>query len=74
VGGFHTAPVVDADVHSDPPWLATAYIPGPTLVAQLAAEGRFELEVSRTFGLDEAAEAQRVSEAGHVRGKLVILV
>lgn len=45
-----------------------------SIVAQLAAEGRFELEVSRTFKLDEAAEAQRVSEAGHVRGKLVILV
>ncbi|MGW4928368.1 NADP-dependent oxidoreductase [Agromyces sp. NPDC004153] len=43
-------------------------------VADLAAEGRFELEVSRTFGLDEAAEAHRVSEAGNVRGKLVILV
>ena len=44
------------------------------LVAELAAAGRFDLEVSRTFGLDEAAEAQRVSEDGHVRGKLVILV
>ncbi|WP_243766785.1 hypothetical protein [Streptomyces sp. GC420] len=31
VGGFHTAPVVDADPDGDPPWLATAYIPGPTL-------------------------------------------
>jgi len=30
--------------------------------------------VSRTFGLDQAAEAQRLSEAGHVRGKLVILI
>ena len=44
------------------------------LVAELAAAGRFDLEVSRTFGLDEAALAQRVSEDGHVRGKLVILV
>ncbi|MFC9915359.1 serine/threonine-protein kinase [Streptomyces sp. NPDC127197] len=39
VGGFHTAPVVDADVEGDPPWLATAYIPGPTLAEQLATEG-----------------------------------
>ena len=44
------------------------------LVAELAAAGGFDLEISRTFSLDEAAEAQRESEAGHVRGKLVILV
>jgi serine/threonine protein kinase len=39
VGGFHTAPVVDADVEGDPPWLATAYIPGPTLVEHLDTNG-----------------------------------
>src|SRR5579862_8583609 len=31
VGGFHTAPVVDADPAADPPWMVTAYIPGPSL-------------------------------------------
>ena len=31
VGGFYTAQVVDADVEGDRPWLATAYIPGPSL-------------------------------------------
>ena len=29
VGGFHTAPVVDADPAGDPPWMVTAYIPVP---------------------------------------------
>ncbi|MEU0489194.1 hypothetical protein ABZ249_08185 [Nocardiopsis sp. NPDC006139] len=29
VGGFYTAQVVDADTSATPPWLATAYIPGP---------------------------------------------
>ncbi|MFD0431948.1 hypothetical protein ACFQ60_46515 [Streptomyces zhihengii] len=28
VGGFYTAHVLDADPDGDPPWLATAYIPG----------------------------------------------
>src|SRR5579859_6358556 len=28
VGGFHTAPVVDADPDADPPWMVTAYVPG----------------------------------------------
>ena len=31
VGGFYTAQVVDADPDADPPWLVTAYIPGPSL-------------------------------------------
>jgi serine/threonine protein kinase len=31
VGGFHTAPVVDADPHADPPWMVTAFIEGPSL-------------------------------------------
>jgi len=35
---------------------------------------RFSLPVSRTFPLDEIAEAHRASEGGHVRGKLVLLI
>ena len=31
VGGFHTAPVVDADPYDNPPWMVTAYIAGPSL-------------------------------------------
>src|SRR5579862_3617799 len=31
VGGFHTAPVVDANPGADPPWMVTAYIEGPSL-------------------------------------------
>lgn len=31
IGGFHTAQVVDTDPDADPPWIATAHIPGPTL-------------------------------------------
>ncbi len=31
VGGFHTAPVVDADPHAETPWMVTAYIDGPSL-------------------------------------------
>jgi NADPH:quinone reductase-like Zn-dependent oxidoreductase len=41
--------------------------------ADLAAAGRFRLPVERTFTFDEAAEAQRLSEAGHVHGKLVLV-
>src|SRR6266705_1424983 len=31
VPAFYTAPVIDADPLGDPPWLATAYVPGPSL-------------------------------------------
>jgi serine/threonine protein kinase len=39
VGGFHAALVVDADPHADPPWMATAYIPGPSLADAVAWGG-----------------------------------
>ncbi|MFI5669399.1 serine/threonine-protein kinase [Streptomyces sp. NPDC051704] len=35
VGGFHTAPVVDADPDAAEPWLATAYVPGRTLAEHI---------------------------------------
>ena len=36
--------------------------------------GRFTLPVARTYSLDQIAEAQRESEGGHVRGKLVVMI
>jgi NADPH:quinone reductase-like Zn-dependent oxidoreductase len=41
--------------------------------ARLHEEGRFALPVERAFPFADAAEAHRVSEAGHVRGKLVLV-
>jgi NADPH:quinone reductase-like Zn-dependent oxidoreductase len=43
-------------------------------IGELIESGRFSLPVARTFPLAEVAEAHRVSEQGHVRGKLVLLV
>jgi NADPH:quinone reductase-like Zn-dependent oxidoreductase len=43
------------------------------LAADLFRQGRFTMPVARTFPLEEIAEAHRISEAGHVRGKLVVL-
>lgn len=42
--------------------------------ARLFLEGRFRLRVERTFSLEEAGEAQRVSQNGHLRGRLIISV
>jgi NADPH:quinone reductase-like Zn-dependent oxidoreductase len=43
-------------------------------IGELIESGRFSLPVVRTFPLAEIAEAHRVSEDGHVRRKLVLLV
>jgi serine/threonine protein kinase len=37
VSGAFTAAVVDADPDGDPPWMATVYIPGPSLRERVAA-------------------------------------
>jgi NADPH:quinone reductase-like Zn-dependent oxidoreductase len=43
-------------------------------VGELIEAGRFSLPVAQTFPLAQIADAHRVSEDGHVRGKLVLLV
>jgi NADPH:quinone reductase-like Zn-dependent oxidoreductase len=43
-------------------------------IGELIESGRFWLSVAQTFPLAEVAQAHRVSEQGHVRGKLVLLV
>jgi NADPH:quinone reductase-like Zn-dependent oxidoreductase len=42
-------------------------------IGDLIGSGRFSLQLAQTFPLAEVAEAHRVSEHGHVRGKLVLL-
>jgi NADPH:quinone reductase-like Zn-dependent oxidoreductase len=43
-------------------------------IGELIEAGRFSLPVAQTFPLEKVAEAHRVSEGGHVHGKLVLLV
>ncbi|MGX7680767.1 NADP-dependent oxidoreductase [Jatrophihabitans sp. DSM 45814] len=43
-------------------------------IGELIESGRFSLPVAQTFPLAEIAEAHRVSEDGHTRGKLVLLI
>jgi NADPH:quinone reductase-like Zn-dependent oxidoreductase len=42
--------------------------------ANLHEAGKLSVRVEQTFPLDQAPETQRRSEAGHVRGKLVLIV
>jgi NADPH:quinone reductase-like Zn-dependent oxidoreductase len=43
-------------------------------IGALIEAGRFWLPVERTYPLDQIAEAHRVSERGHVRGRLVLVI
>ncbi|WP_213282387.1 NADP-dependent oxidoreductase [Cellulomonas hominis] len=43
-------------------------------LADLAARGVVQVEVSQTFDLDHAADAFRALETGHTRGKIVVTV
>jgi NADPH:quinone reductase-like Zn-dependent oxidoreductase len=43
-------------------------------VGELIESGRFSLPIAQTFPLAEIAEAHRISEDGHVRGKLVLRI
>ncbi|MEU5411440.1 protein kinase domain-containing protein [Streptomyces clavifer] len=56
VSGAFTAPVVDADPTAALPWMATLYVPGPTLSAQVKRNGPMSpAELRRlTAGLAEA--------------------
>ncbi len=46
---------------------------GIALAAQLAAEGRFDVEIARAFPLDAVVEATELAEQGSARGKIVLL-
>ncbi|MEU1387982.1 MULTISPECIES: serine/threonine-protein kinase [unclassified Nonomuraea] len=50
VGGFYTAQLVDADPDADPPWLVTAYIPGPSLHQAVEAHGPMPTEAITVLG------------------------
>ncbi|MEV7401038.1 protein kinase [Streptomyces sp. NPDC091267] len=44
VQGLFTAPVIDADTKGAQPWLATAYVPGPSLADAVVAHGALPVE------------------------------
>ena len=59
VGGFFNAPIVDADPEAAVPWLATAYIDGPTLEDAVEDNGPLSAEMAAMVmvGLAEALTA-----------------
>lgn len=70
VGGFHTAPVVDADPDADPPWMVTAYIPGLSLEAAVRQNGPLGTEGVRRLGAALAEGLAAVHACGLVHRDL----
>ncbi|XVQ14683.1 PQQ-binding-like beta-propeller repeat protein [Spirillospora sp. CA-255316] len=70
VGGAFTAPVVDADPEADPPWLATAYLPGLPLHEVVAAHGPLPPAAVLALGAGLAEALVSIHRAGVVHRDL----
>jgi protein kinase-like protein/WD40 domain-containing protein len=70
VSGFYTAPVVDADPDAEPPWMVTAYVPGPTLQDQVDTHGPLPLQQVRTLGAQLAEGLEAIHACGLVHRDL----
>jgi outer membrane protein assembly factor BamB len=70
VGGTYTAPVVDAAPDAETPWLATAYIPGPTLAEAVAEHGPLPVESVLALGAGVAEALIAVHAEGLVHRDL----
>lgn len=66
VGGDWTAPVLDADPEAPVPWVATAYVAGPSLAAAVEETGPLPPHSVRALGAGLAEALARVHELGLV--------
>ncbi|MFG2086852.1 MULTISPECIES: serine/threonine-protein kinase [unclassified Spirillospora] len=70
VGGFHTAQVVDVDAEADPPWVVSAYIPGPSLRDAVNEHGPLPPASVLTLGAGIAEGLSAVHACGLVHRDL----
>ena len=66
VAGPHIAAVVDADIKAEQPWLATEYVPAPSLWEVVCKDGPLSLEAVRELGTALAGALASVHDAGLV--------
>ncbi|WP_448320765.1 serine/threonine-protein kinase, partial [Streptomyces sp. CO7] len=70
VQGLYTAPVIDSDTQGPRPWLATAYVPGPTLASAVAEHGPLPVATVLLLTAGVAEALQVVHGAGIVHRDL----
>ena len=70
VSGMYTAPVVGSGLSDDPPWLATAYVPGPPLAAVVARHGPLPEAATWRLAAGLAEALRAVHAAGLVHRDL----
>lgn len=70
VQGLFTAPVIDSDAEGPSPWLATAYVPGPSLAAAVAEHGRLPVPTVLLLVAGIAEALQVIHGAGIVHRDL----
>lgn len=70
IRGGCTARVVGSDIEADRPWLATAYVPGPSLYKRVGDEGPLSWPEAARIGAALADGLVKVHEAGVVHRDL----
>src|SRR5262249_16753052 len=70
VCGLFTAPVADADVQGQVPWLATAYVPGPSLADAVDDQGPLPGDSVMTLAARRAEGLEAIHAAGLVHRDL----
>jgi len=70
VSGFFTAAVVEADPEADLPWLATAYVPAPSLARLVKACGPLPVGTVRWLAAGGAEALESIHGAGLVHRDL----
>ncbi|MFE6861674.1 serine/threonine-protein kinase [Nocardia sp. NPDC057668] len=70
VTGAYTAGIVDHDIESERPWLATEFIPGPTLQEVLDRHGRLSLSGLKLLAIGLASALVEIHRAGLVHRDL----
>ncbi|TDC68245.1 PQQ-binding-like beta-propeller repeat protein, partial [Streptomyces hainanensis] len=70
VNGAYTAGVVDADPEASPPWLATVYVPGPSLADAVSEHGPWPAENVLALGAALAEALESIHQAGVVHRDL----
>ncbi len=70
VSGVFTAPVVDADPDGERPWMATQYVPGPSLAARIRDEGPLNRTELRRLALGLVEALRDIHRPGVVHRDL----